>query len=88
MHIGEAILPRQEAVVLAAAELARALERNAPYYAKKPGSKPCTDKPLIERITADDTWIFVPFAREDTSAAPIVVRVNGITKAVSIEKAL
>lgn len=88
MHIGEAILPRSEAVELARAELAKVVARNAAYYAKKPGSLPRVDRPLTERITADDTWIFIPFAREDAAAGPLVVRVNGITKAVSIEKAL
>jgi hypothetical protein len=88
MHLGEAILPRPEAIALAAAELGRLVDRNAPYYAKAPGWRPDADRPVIEAIRAFDFWWYIPFARADEANKPLMVRVNGITKAVVIEKSL
>lgn len=85
MHLGEALMTREDAVRLAADELRRAVERNAAYYAKKPETAPNPDRPLVERISALDTWIFVPFARVGGDEDPVVLRVNGVTKAVALE---
>lgn len=86
MHLGEAITPRAEAIALAAAELRRVVARNAHYYARVPESLPNPNRPLPDQITADDTLIYIPFERQDPAQKPIVVRVNGITKVVSIER--
>ena len=86
MHLGEALTSHDEAIALAAAELRAVVARNAHYYRKAPKSLPNPDRPLKERITADDTLIYVPFERMDPAEKPIVVRVNGVTKTVSIER--
>ena len=87
MHIGEALMPRPDAIERARAGLLETMARNEMYYAKRPGSRPVPANVLEDRISADDTWIYIPFGREDASAKPIVVRVNGVTKSVSIEQA-
>lgn len=86
MHIAEALLPLEEAVALARAALLEALTRNARYYARAPGLRPDPERPLRDRIHADQTWYFIPFARCDEAARPVVVRVNGVTKVVTIER--
>lgn len=88
MHIGEAIMPRDEAIELARAAVRDSLARLDSYYAKKPELAPNADALLLERIRADETWIFVPFARIDSNKDPFVVRVNGVTRQVSIAGAL
>lgn len=85
MHIGEAIMPRDEAIALARETLVASLERLDQYYDRKPGMRPEPEGALPDLIRADETWIFVPFRRVDPDADPCVVRVNGITKAASIE---
>jgi len=86
MHIGEAIMPRDEAIALARATLVESLTRLGAYYEKKPAMRPDPDGALPALIRADETWIFVPFRRADPKADPVVVRVNGITKAASLER--
>lgn len=83
MHLCEALLPREEAVELAAGALARAIDRNAPYYAKAPHLRPCPQSPLPDGILADDTCYYIPFARQGAGAEPLVVRVNGVTRVVT-----
>jgi len=86
MHLSEALLPREDAVRLAAQELQRVVERNKQYYGKLPNLKPDPEKPLLERIRADDAWYFIPFARAGSSAEPLYVRVNGLTKVVIVDR--
>lgn len=86
MHIGEALLPREEAIRLAADELRRVMGRNGHYYDRLPGLRPDPDRPVVDAIRADDTWIFIPFSRGDAKQLPLIVRINGVTKAISIER--
>jgi hypothetical protein len=86
MHFAEALVPRAEAVALAAAEVRRLSDRNASYYAREPGLAPDADAPLDARIRAEDAWYFIPFARHDRTRDPVVVRLNALTRAVTIEK--
>ena len=86
MHLGEALLPREDAIRLARETLLGSLDRLARYYEKRPDMRPDPDGALAERIRADDTWIFVPFRRADASADPLIVRVTGVTKTASIER--
>jgi hypothetical protein len=87
MHFAEALVPRDEAIALAAAEVRRMADRNAPYYAKAPGLVPDADGVLLERIRAEDAWYFIPFARRDAARDPVVVRFNALTRTAVIEKA-
>ncbi len=87
MHFAEALVPRDEAIALAAAEVRRLADRNAPYYLKDPGLAPNADGPLVDRIRADDAWYFIPFARCDVARDPVVVRFNALTRVAIIEKA-
>jgi hypothetical protein len=86
MHLGEALMPREEAVKRAAQELRRVLDRSAPYYAKLPGMRPDPERPIEAAIRADDTWIYVPFARAEAGTDPLVVRVNGVTKVCVVDR--
>lgn len=88
MHIAEALMPLEDAINLARASLLESLSRNAHYYERAPKLRPDPERPLLERIHAEQTWYFIPFARSDASAKPLVVRVNGVTKSVSIERML
>lgn len=85
MHLAEALLPREDAIDLARTRLVEALSRNATYYDRVPGLRPDPERPLIERIYADDTWYFIPFPRTNPGAKPLMVRVNGVTKTVIID---
>ncbi len=87
MHFAEALVPREEAIALAAAEVRRLADRNAPYYVKEPGLAPDADGPLVDRIRAEDAWYFIPFARRDAARDPVVVRFNALTRVAVIEKA-
>jgi len=86
MHFAEALVPRDEAIALAAAEIRRLADRNAAYYARDPGLAPDADRPLLDRIRAEDAWYFIPFARRSETRDPVVVRLNALTKAVVVEK--
>lgn len=86
MHLGEALMPREEAIRLASQELRHAVERSARYYAKLPQMRPDPARPLAEAIRADDTWIYVPFARAGEGTEPLVVRVNGVTKVCVVDR--
>jgi hypothetical protein len=86
MHIAEALMPKEEAVRLAADELRAILSRNGRYYDALPGLRPDPDRPLIDAVRADDTWYFIPFARTDAKALPVLMRVNGVTRAISMER--
>lgn len=86
MQLSEALLPRPEAIRLAAQELARVVARNEAYYGRLPGYRPDPERPLLERIRADDAWYFIPFARAKSDAEPLYVRVNGLTKVVVVER--
>lgn len=85
MHIGEAIMPREDAIALARETLLSVLERQGKYYEKRPSMLPDPDGVLPDLTRADETWIFVSFRRADPAATPLVVRVNGITRAASVE---
>lgn len=85
MHIGEAIMPREDAIALARETLVSSLQALGKYYEKQPSMRPDPDGVLPELTRADETWIFISFRRVDPQAAPIVVRVNGLTRAASIE---
>ncbi len=87
MHFAEALVPRDEAVALAAAEVRRMADRNAPYYVKDPGAVPDADRALLARIRAEDAWYFIPFARRDPDRDPVVVRFNALTRTAVVEKA-
>ena len=86
MHIGEALLPRDEAIRIAANELEKVVARNEQYYRKLPQLRPLPERPLLDAIRADDTWYFIPFARQREDAEPLYVRVNGVTKIVVVER--
>lgn len=88
MHIGEAIMPHEDAIVLAREALLSSLERQGKYYDKKPSMRPDPDGVLRDLIRADETWIFISFRRVDPEASPLVVRVNGITRSASIERSI
>ena len=87
MHFAEALVPRDEAVNLCAAEVRRLADRNACYYVKEPGLAPDADRPLVERIRAEDAWYFIPFARRDPAREPVMVRFNALTRTAVVEKA-
>jgi hypothetical protein len=86
MHIGEALLPREDAVRMAAQELQRVVDRNGKYYDKVPHMRPDPARPMVNSIRMDDTWFFIPFARGRADAEPLYVRVNGVTKVVVIDR--
>lgn len=88
MHIGEAIMPRDEAVALARETLVSSLERLGHYYAKQPSMRPDPDCDLPELAWGDETWIYISFRRADPKAEPLVVRVNGISRTASIERVI
>ncbi len=87
MHAAEAWLPRDEAISMASDALRLTVARNAPYYARSPQSAPDPGRPLIEAVRMEDAWYFIPYARSDAAAKPLVVRVNALTKQVVIERA-
>ncbi len=88
MHIAEAVLPRGEAVRLAARELHRVLDRNAGYYGKVPDWRPDPARPLWEAIRADDAWYYIPFARGAAGIEPLTVRVNGLTRVAIVDRSV
>lgn len=88
MHIGEALMPREEAIGLAKEAVVASLERLGAYYGKKPAVAPDPNAVLPERIHADETWIFVPFRRVDPALDPFVIRINGVTRQVSVAPSL
>ncbi len=87
MHFAEALVPRDEAVALAAAEVRRMADRNAPYFVKAPGAAPDAEGAILDRIRAEDVWYFIPFARRDPARDPVVVRFNALTRTAVVEKA-
>jgi hypothetical protein len=86
MHLAEAMLPREEAIRLARIEMKHMIARNARYYDRVPDLRPDPERPLLDAIRADDTWYFIPFARARAGAEPLLVRVNGVTKVVVVDR--
>lgn len=86
MHFAEALLPRDEAVSMAARELRRVVDSQARYYLKAPEWTPEPERPVVEQIRALDAWYYIPFARRDPGLEPLVVRVNGMTKVVVVDR--
>lgn len=86
MHLAEALMPREEAVRLAAAELRRVLQKNGPYYERLPHLRPDPEQPLLDRVRVDDAWYFVPFARAGSGAEPLLLRVNGLTRVIVVNR--
>jgi len=87
MHFAEALMPREEAIEAAQAHLRAFLDRHAAYFEKAPGAAPDPLSPLRDAIRAQDAWYFVPFARRDVALKPMVVRINGLTRAVVVADA-
>ena len=85
MHFAEALIPRDEAVAMAAEVLRGLADRNAAYYAKAPGYTPDPARPVFASIRAEDAWYYIPFARAGGVGQPVIVRVNGLTKAVVVD---
>lgn len=88
MHLGEALMTHDEATALARAELAAIVRRNAAYYAKIPERTPEPARDLRPLLRCDDLLIYVSFGRRGSDDKPFVMRVNGVTKAVSPENGL
>jgi hypothetical protein len=86
MHLAEAMLPREEAIRLARSEMKHMLARNARYYDRVPDLRPDLERPLLHAIRSDDTWYFIPFARAREGAEPLLVRVNGVTRVVVVDR--
>ena len=87
MHFAEALLPKEEAIEAAQAHLRTFIERHAVYFAKAPGAAPDPQAPVREAIRAQDAWYFIPFARHDAALSPLVIRVNGLTRAIVVADA-
>lgn len=85
MHFAEALIPRDEAIAMAAEVLRGLVARNAAYYARAPASTPDPQQPVLAAIRAEDAWYFIPFARRGGVGQPVTVRVNGLTKAVVVD---
>jgi hypothetical protein len=88
MHLSEALMSREEAIQLARETLEASLRRNAAYYDRAPQLRPDPQQPRTEAVRADDAWYYVPFNRGKPGLEPIVVRVNGLTRAVVIDPPL
>ena len=85
MHFAEALMPRDEAVKMASETLLAYVDRCAPYFVSRPDLRPDPARPLTAQIRAEDAWYFIPFARGEAAAGPVVVRVNALTKTARID---
>jgi hypothetical protein len=85
MHFAEALMPRDEAVAMAADTLRAYVDRCAPYFAGRPELRPDPARPLLAQVRAEDAWYFIPFARGGEAAGPVVVRVNALTRTARLD---
>ena len=83
MHLAEALMTREEAVRMATETLAGFIDRCGPYFARKPELLPDPNRPVLDAVRAEDAWFFVPFERQPH--APVMVRVNALTKVAHVD---